>query len=69
MIAIERFLVRLFCIDLWICIGMYTGGMPAFLIYFLTGGTVITAIVLFEQIGWRLLSGFATLIPVFTLIA
>lgn len=39
------------------------------LIYFLAGGTVTTAIVLLEQSHWRLLSGLATLMPVFTLIA
>lgn len=38
-------------------------------IYFLTGGIVTVAIVLLEQSGYRLLSGFATLVPVFTLIA
>ncbi len=38
-------------------------------IYFLTGGVVTTAIVLLEESGWRLLSGLATLMPVFTLIA
>jgi len=39
------------------------------LIYFLTGGVVTTAIVLLEESGLRLLSGLATLMPVFTLIA
>ena len=39
------------------------------IIYFLTGGVVTTAIVLLERSGWRLLSGLATLMPVFTLIA
>jgi len=39
------------------------------LIYFVTGGVVTTAIVLLEQSGYRLLSGLATLVPVFTLIA
>jgi len=38
-------------------------------VYFLAGGVVTTAIVLLEESGLRLLSGFATLIPVFTLIA
>lgn len=38
-------------------------------IYFVTGGVVTTAIVLLEQSGYRLLSGLATLVPVFTLIA
>jgi len=37
-------------------------------IYFLAGGIVTTAIVLLEESGWRLLSGLATLMPVFTLI-
>lgn len=39
------------------------------LIYFVTGGVVTTAIVLLEESGYRLLSGLATLVPVFTLIA
>ncbi len=39
------------------------------LIYFLAGGAVTTAIVLLEESGFRLLSGLATLMPVFTLIA
>ncbi len=39
------------------------------LVYFLAGGVVTTAIVLLEESGLRLLSGLATLIPVFTLIA
>ena len=39
------------------------------LIYFFTGGIVTTAIVLLEESGLRLLSGLATLMPVFTLIA
>ncbi len=39
------------------------------LIYFVAGGLVTTAIVLLEESGHRLLSGFATLMPVFTLIA
>lgn len=38
-------------------------------IYFAAGGAVTTAIVLLEESGWRLLSGLATLMPVFTLIA
>jgi uncharacterized membrane protein (GlpM family) len=40
-----------------------------FLLYFLTGGIVTTAIVGLEQTNHRLLSGLATLIPVFTLVA
>lgn len=39
------------------------------IIYFLVGGTVTALIVLLEQSGNRLLSGLATLIPVFTLVA
>jgi len=39
------------------------------LIYFVTGCIVTTAIVLLEESGYRLLSGLATLMPVFTLIA
>ncbi len=39
------------------------------LIYFVAGGLVTTAIVLLEESGYRLLSGLATLMPVFTLIA
>ncbi|MDE2079145.1 MAG: GlpM family protein [Patescibacteria group bacterium] len=41
---------------------------PVF-VYFIAGGAVTTAIVLLEESGFRLLSGLATLIPVFTLIA
>ena len=43
--------------------------MYNFLIYFLVGGTVTTAIVMLEQSNILLLSGLATLMPVFTLIA
>lgn len=39
------------------------------LLYFVVGGAVTTAIVLLEESGYRLLSGLATLMPVFTLIA
>src|SRR5579863_9405167 len=39
------------------------------LIYFVTGGIVTTAIVLLEDSNLPLLSGLATLMPVFTLIA
>lgn len=39
------------------------------LTYFLVGGAVTTAIVALEESGLRLLSGLATLMPVFTLIA
>ena len=43
--------------------------MQDILVYFIAGGVVTTAIVLLEESGSRLLSGFATLMPVFTLIA
>ncbi|MHB8710571.1 MAG: hypothetical protein ACYC6X_03425 [Minisyncoccota bacterium] len=43
--------------------------MQNILIYFVAGGVVTTAIVLLEESGFRLLSGLATLMPVFTLIA
>ncbi|MHB8660909.1 MAG: hypothetical protein ACYC75_03195 [Minisyncoccota bacterium] len=43
--------------------------MQDIVIYFITGGIVTTAIVLLEESGFRLLSGLATLMPVFTLIA
>lgn len=43
--------------------------MTNILIYFVTGGLVTTAIVMLENSGYRLLSGLATLVPVFTLIA
>ncbi len=43
--------------------------MTNILIYFVTGGVVTTAIVLLEESGFRILSGLATLMPVFTLIA
>ncbi|HVW66253.1 MAG TPA: GlpM family protein [Candidatus Peribacteraceae bacterium] len=39
------------------------------LLYFVTGGVVTTLIVLLEESGYRLLSGLATLVPVFTLVA
>lgn len=39
------------------------------LIYFLTGGIFTVLIVVLEENGQRLLSGFATLMPVFTLVA
>ena len=44
-------------------------GLGNILIYFVTGGVVTTVIVLLEVSGFRLLSGLATLMPVFTLIA
>lgn len=40
-----------------------------FFIYFITGGIFTTIIVALEESNNRLLSGFATLIPVFTLVA
>jgi len=39
------------------------------IIYFLTGGSFTALIVALEQSGKRILSGLATLIPVFTLVA
>lgn len=39
------------------------------LIYFFTGGLVTALIVALEQSGKRTLSGLATLVPVFTLVA
>ncbi|HUY69566.1 MAG TPA: hypothetical protein VMU70_00895 [Candidatus Tyrphobacter sp.] len=41
----------------------------SYLIYFLTGGIFTVLIVALEENGSRLLSGFATLMPVFTLVA
>lgn len=43
--------------------------MKNIIIYFLTGGIVTTLIVLLEENGSRIWSGFATLMPVFTLVA
>ncbi|MBU6141677.1 hypothetical protein KGO95_00975 [Patescibacteria group bacterium] len=40
-----------------------------YLIYFLTGGIFTVLIVALEESGFRLASGFATLMPVFTLVA
>jgi uncharacterized membrane protein (GlpM family) len=39
------------------------------IIYFLVGGTVTTLIVVLEESGFRLLSGLAALVPVFTLVS
>ena len=39
------------------------------IVYFLTGGLFTTAIVKLEESGHRTLSGLATLVPVFTLVA
>jgi len=43
--------------------------IKSYLIYFLTGGVFTLLIVVLEENGSRLLSGFATLMPVFTLVA
>jgi uncharacterized membrane protein (GlpM family) len=43
--------------------------MKSIIIYFLTGGIVTVLIVLLEKSGYRLLSGLATLMPVFTLVS
>jgi uncharacterized membrane protein (GlpM family) len=45
------------------------GQFKEYLIYFLTGGVVTALIVGLEQNGSRTLSGLATLVPVFTLVA
>lgn len=45
------------------------GSLRSYLVYFLTGGLFTVLVVALEQNGSRLLSGFATLIPVFTLVA
>ncbi len=42
---------------------------PRLLLYFLTGGVFTTLIVVLEDSGRRTLSGLATLVPVFTLVA
>ncbi len=43
--------------------------VKSYIVYFLTGGIFTVLIVALEENGSRLLSGFATLIPIFTLIA
>ena len=43
--------------------------LKSYLIYFLTGGIFTVLIVALEEGNFRLASGFATLIPVFTLVA
>ncbi len=43
--------------------------VKSYLIYFLTGGIFTALIVALEESGSRLISGFATLMPVFTLVA
>ncbi len=45
------------------------GQLKSYLVYFLTGGIFTVLIVALEEHGARLWSGFATLIPVFTLVA
>jgi uncharacterized membrane protein (GlpM family) len=43
--------------------------MKSYVVYFLTGGIFTVLIVALEEHGAWLLSGFATLMPVFTLVA
>ncbi len=43
--------------------------MRGYFVYFLTGGIFTVLIVALEENGSRILSGFATLMPVFTLVA
>lgn len=43
--------------------------LKEYFIYFFTGGIVTTVIVASENSDSRLLSGFATLVPIFTLVA
>ncbi len=43
--------------------------IKSYLVYFITGGLFTALIVALEENGDRLLSGFATLVPVFTLVA
>lgn len=43
--------------------------MKNIIIYFITGGLFTTLIIVLEQSGFRLLSGLAALIPVFTLVS
>lgn len=43
--------------------------IKTYLVYFLTGGVVTALIVWFEQSNNRILSGLATIVPVFTLVA
>jgi uncharacterized membrane protein (GlpM family) len=43
--------------------------LSSLIIYFITGGVVTTVIVALEESGHRTLSGLATLVPVFTLVA
>lgn len=43
--------------------------LKSYILYFLTGGIFTTIIVAAEESGYRMISGFATLMPVFTLVA
>lgn len=43
--------------------------IPNLIIYFVTGGLFTTLIIVLEESSHRVLSGLATLVPVFTLIA
>jgi uncharacterized membrane protein (GlpM family) len=43
--------------------------LSSLIIYFITGGLFTAIIVTLEEVGQRTLSGLATLIPVFTLVA
>lgn len=43
--------------------------MKNIIIYFLTGGTLTTLVVLLEESGFRFLSGLMVIIPVFSLIS
>jgi len=43
--------------------------IKSYFVYFLTGGFFTVLIVALEENGARLLSGFATLMPIFTLVA
>ena len=43
--------------------------IKSYIIYFLTGGLFTVLIVALEESNYRILSGFATLMPVFTLVA
>lgn len=43
--------------------------IKSYILYFLTGGIFTVIIVAAEESGYRLIAGFATLMPVFTLVA
>jgi len=43
--------------------------MKNFIIYFLTGGIITSLIVALEESNFRILSGLATLVPVFTMVS